>query len=153
MYTDPMHPIDDFDQGLEDCFEHAILEDRPIEDCFGNYGEEICVWDGHGTGIHCCRRLVIKAENFVSAGFSASDLINYLRDYIRRCPKVERITILGSAFSMKELRVVGSSCGKHSGFAAFIAGINVLKTPPVTVHCLSIRGAGPTRHIRRQRYI
>ena len=153
MYTDPMHPIDDFDQGLEECFEHAILEDRPIEDCFANYGEEIWVWDGHGMGMHCCRRLVIKAENLVSGGFSASDLINYLRDYIRRCPRVERITILGSAFSMKKLKVVGSSCGKNSGFAAFIAGINVLKTPPLTVHCLSTRGAGPTRHIRRQRYI
>ena len=65
MYTDPMHPIDDFDQGLEDCFEHAILEDRPIEDCFGNYGEEICVWDGHGTGTVSYTHLTLPTKRIV----------------------------------------------------------------------------------------
>tara|TARA_B100001564_G_C20590572_1_gene647621 strand:- start:65 stop:526 length:462 start_codon:yes stop_codon:yes gene_type:complete len=153
MYSDPNHILDEFDEGLEDCFEHAIMEDRPIEDCFGNYGEEICVWDGFGGGMHCCRRLVIKADDLFSRGCSARDLINDLREYIRRCPMVERITILGSEFSMRELRVVTTSSGKHSGFAAFIAGINVLKNPPVSVHCLSTRGAGPTRNVKRQRYI
>jgi len=152
MYSDPMHILDDFDDELEDCFEHAMLEDRPIEDCFGNYGEEICVWDGNGGGMHCCRRLVIKADNLLNIGCSPRDLINELRDYIRRCPRVERITILGSEFSMKELKVVTASCGRQNGFAAFIAGINVLKNPPVRVYCLSTRGAGPTRHVRRQNY-
>ena len=155
MYSDPNHIIDNFDQQLEDCFEHAIMEDRPIEGCFGNYGEEICIWNGYGplAGLHCCRRLVIKADDLVNMGCTARDLINELREYIRRCPMVERITILGSEFSMKELRVVSASCGRHTGFAAFIAGINVLKIPPVSVCCLSTRGAGPTRHVRRQSYI
>ena len=152
MYSDPMHILDDLGNELEDCFEHAMLEDRPVEDCFENYGEEICVWP-NGGGFHCCRRLVIKADELLSRGCSARDLINDIREYIRRCPIVVRITILGSEFSMKELRVVNASCGRQNGFAAFIAGINVLKNPPVTVYCLSTRGAGPTRHVRRQNYI
>tara|TARA_B110000444_G_C18807304_1_gene580673 strand:+ start:491 stop:952 length:462 start_codon:yes stop_codon:yes gene_type:complete len=152
MYSDPKHILDDLDDELEDCFEHAMLEDRPVEDCFGNYGEEICVWDnGHVRGMHCCRRLLIKADNLLDAGCSPRDLIDELRDYIRRCHP-EHITILGSEFSMKELKVVNASCGRHIGFAAFIAGINVLKNPPVRVYCLSTRGTGPTRHVRRQNY-
>lgn len=154
MYSDPMHIIDDDENELEDCFEHAMLEDRPVEDCFGRNGEEICVWDGYGQPLHCSRILVIKADDLVSRDYSAHYLINDLRDYIRSCPRVERITILGSEFSMKKLRVVNGSCRSHKGFAAFFAGINVLKNlNPVTVYCLSILGDGPTRDVQRQNYI
>ena len=152
MYSDPMHILDDLGNELEDCFEHAMLEDRPVEDCFGNYGEEICVWP-NGGGFHCCRRLVIKADELLSRSCSDRDLINDIREYIRMCPIVERITILGSEYSMRELKVVNASCGRQNGFAAFTAGINVLKNPPVTISCLSKRGAGPTLHVRRQSYI
>ena len=152
MYSDPMHILDDFDDELEDCFEHAMLEDRPIEDCFGNYGEEICVWPNGGQP-YCARRFVIKTDELLSKGGTARDLVNEIREYIRMCPIVERITILGSEFSMKKLKVVNASCKRHNTFAGFIVGINVLKHPPVTISCLTKRGAGPTLHVERTHYI
>tara|TARA_B100001758_G_C17948607_1_gene372123 strand:- start:18 stop:488 length:471 start_codon:yes stop_codon:yes gene_type:complete len=156
MFSDfeHLHFIDEADE-LEDCFESAMLEDSPVEDCFGNYGEEIAVWDGRGGGMHCCRRLVIKADYLVSNGSLASDLINELRDYIRGCPRVERVTIVGSQYSMKKLKVINGydNCGRNNSFEGFIAGINVLKKQPVSVHCLTKRGAGPTCKVLRTSYI
>lgn len=156
MYSDPNHLMfPDEVNGLEDCFERAMEEDRPIEDCFGNYGEEIAVWDGHGGIMHCCRRLVIKADYLVAGGYSASDVINELRGYIRGCPRLERVTIVGSRYSMKELKVINGrdNCGKNPSFEGFIAGINVLKNPPVSVHCLTKIGAVPACKVLRTNYI
>ena len=156
MYSDPEHliPTNEIDD-LENCFEDALKEDRPIFDCFENYGEEICVWDGYGPDMHCCRRLVIEADYLVSNDWLAGDLINGLRDYIRRCPIVERVSIVGSQYSMKKLKVINGyeNCGRNNSFEGFIAGINVLKNPPVSVHCLTKRGAGPTCKVLRTNYI
>ena len=67
MFGDPGHEHLIFEHQhqdpLTDCFEQAMMEDREIEMCFGNFGEEVAVWpDGHGPHPHCCRTLVIKAD-------------------------------------------------------------------------------------------
>ena len=151
MYSDPMHEdIEHEHDPLEDCFERAMMEERPIEDCFSDFGEEVIVWP-NGDEHHCARRVVIKADDMVHMGYQW-DLVNMIRDYIRRCPMVEKITILGSEYAMKELKVVTGNCGKRGDFGGFIAGINVLKTPPIRVCCMSKRGSGPTSHVERVVY-
>ena len=150
MYSDPGHENLMHGQmsNLEDCFEDAMMEDRDIEVCFGNFGGEVLVWPhGYGPHPHCCRILVIKADDWYNLHRNPARLIDAIRDYIRNCPMVERIIIQGSEFSMRGLKLVSASCNIDLKFAAYIAGINVLKDPPVVVSCLTLRGAGPTRHI------
>ena len=48
---------------------------------------------------------------------------------------------------MKSLKLVTLAGRIDSKYSAFIAGINVLKGPPVVLTCMSLRGAGPTRHV------
>ncbi len=142
---------------LELCFERRMMNGEDIEDCFGYGGETIGVWP-NGDSDRCYRRLVIKADELVSqfmydnkkgvlqVGPCDIKLRDFMKNYINKCPEVERITILGSEFAMRKLKVVNSNCVKEKTFEAFVTGINVSKSPSVVVSCLSKRGDGPTLH-------
>ena len=161
------------DDELELCFEDKMMEGGEIEDCLGNSGEPIGIWpkedeDGYGIegnieDIGCYRRLVIKADALVVGNEPLSSIrkknftvefwdedYEDLQNYIQDCPEVERITILGSEFAMRKLKVVDSN------FEAFVRGINVSKSPSVVVSCLSKRGDGnslpPTLHVNKVYY-
>ena len=151
MFSDPQHDhivhnIDNQNH-LIACFEDAMINNLDIENCFGNYGQEVAVWaDGHHYG-HCCQTLGIKADFWWNYHMHPQHLVHQIRDYIRNCPAVERIIVQGSEFSMKSMKLITSKGRIDSKFSAFIAGINVLKGPPVVLTCMTLRGAGPTQHV------
>ena len=150
MFRDPHHHIAhniNNQINLIDCFENAMMNNLDIENCFGNHGGDVAVWaDGPLNG-YCCQTLVIKADFWWNFHLHPQPLVDAIRDYIRNCPAVQRIIVQGSEFSMRSLKLVTSSGRIDSKLSAFIAGINVLRIPPVVFTCMTLRGAGPTLHV------
>ena len=123
---------------IDDCIEKKLMMDKDIEDCFDGDGEHVCIWPNGGSTPYCCKTLVIKADSIATTYGSDRDFIwDFIRYYVRKCPNVEEIKIVGNVVSMNGFYIVTSSGGFYSRFAAFISGIKVLKKSPLVVKCFT----------------
>lgn len=160
MYSDPSHgEIADHIQDMdEDCLVTALIEEQPLEKCFGNGGVELCYWRSD-TDKCCSELLVIDVDYLMDAGYRDRNLIEAIRNMVRDCPVLRHIRIGGSADAMsRHFKLVSPSGGKKKDFAIYIAGINVLKghvspyRPPLVVTTMTKFGRGPTSRVKKFRY-
>ena len=156
-FSDPNHEqlFPDRNDALDDCFEKQLLEeDGDIYSCFGKHGEEIAIWP-NGSGIPFCSKILFVDVDMAYSRYeekAAEKLVSLIRNYMRTCPLCEKIKIVGSGDCMRELKGVTQQCWGRSDYSGFIAGINVIKTKPVLVTCLSKFGRGPSSGVRKVRY-
>ena len=66
---------------------------------------------------------------------------------------MERITIQGSEFAMRKLKVVTDDCNMNEYFKGKVDGWNDLMSRPLVVSCLSKRGNNGTSHVKKVYYL
>tara|TARA_B100001175_G_C19303092_1_gene539215 strand:+ start:186 stop:677 length:492 start_codon:yes stop_codon:yes gene_type:complete len=149
---------------LEDCIEEKMRRGEDIEDCLEYGGGEIGVWPNGGED-RCFRYLVIKADVLVGRHmlpvvhgepkFGPCDkaLEDFLDYQFRKCPDLERITIQGSEFAMRKLKIVTDDCNKKDYFRGKINGLNNMRRRPIVVSCFSKRGNNDTSHVKKVYYL
>jgi len=165
MYTDPADIEYTNELGFidldEDCLETALLNEKPLEDCFGSSGLPLCYWKDDIIQNCCSELLVIDADylraGFISKNWSKGDLIKAIRSMVRDCPRLRHIRIGGSSDAMGTyFKLVTAAGGRRGDFAAFIAGINVLKSHrghPLVVSTMTKLGSGPSSRVETFRYV
>ena len=153
---------------LENCFEQKMLRGEDIGDCLGYGGEEIGVWP-NGGGDRCFRRLVIEADVLVGRdmvnhppgeptfGPCDKELEEFLNYHLEKCPDVERITIIGSEFAMRKLKVLtGAKLEKTKPYKKWFSGINTQRkgfnSPLLVVSCICIRGRNSSSYVKKEYY-
>ncbi len=93
----------ELDDGFDDCITDHLMDDEPIEECFGD-GEPISIWPNGGGGI-CTRRLLVLTDKMVAENWQ--DLHDFLADYIDRCrPPLIKIQFHGTYWSMRSLGIL-----------------------------------------------
>jgi len=163
MYTDPpdIEFTKDFGDLDENCLETALLDEKPLEDCFGSGGLPLCYWKDD-INLKCCNELLVIDADYLMTGFISKhwpkeDLIKAIRSMVRDCPHLRHIRIGGSYDAMGTyFKLVTPTGGRKGDFAAFIAGINVLKAhggPPLVVSTMTKLGSGPSSRVVKFRYV
>jgi hypothetical protein len=174
MYSDPAHIQFTESARLveldlpEDCLEKALLNEEPLDVCFGIGGIPLCYWKDI-INTECCNRLlVIDADYLMAAQVKAIDLIEAIRKMVRNCPDLRHIRIGGSQQAMaNHFKLVTNSGRRSAPFAAYIQGINVLKgysaphltalekhrSLPLVVSTMTKLGSGPSSKVVWYRYV
>ena len=111
----------ELDDGFDDCITDHLMDDEPIEECFGD-GEPISIWPNGGGGI-CTRRLLVLTDKMVAENWQ--DLHDFLADYIDRCrPPLIKIQFHGTYWSMRSLGLLTSKVRVPRRMENFVAAIN-----------------------------
>ena len=81
----------------DDCITRKLMMDEDIEDCFDGDGDSVCIWPNGGGIPYCCKTLVIKADSIATTYGGDRDFIwDLIRYYVRTCPNVKVIKIVGN---------------------------------------------------------
>jgi len=133
------------------CFEVALLEDRPLEDCFGNDGIPVCYWP-RDFGNHCCNHWLIIDLDYLN--IHPQVFFERLENAIRDCNSLKIITICGSADQMAYFGITSARGKNSSRFSSYIVGINSMRSAgPVIVETKAVLGRGPTKEIVHHNYV
>ena len=133
------------------CLESALLEERPLDDCFGEGGLPVCYWP-RDFGNHCCNHWLIIDLDFLH--HHPSEFFPRFEEMIRHCKNLKIVTICGSAAQLSYFGIT-SSRGKNSAkFASYIVGINSMRNAgPIVVETKAVLGRGPTKDIIHHNYV
>ena len=133
------------------CFEVALLDDKPLESCFGNNGMPVCYWP-RDINYDCCNHWLIIDLNYL--GLHPRDFFKSLEEIIRNCDNLQIITICGSADEMAYFGITSPRGKNSSKFASYIVGINSMrKVGPVIIETKAVLGRGPTKKIVHHNYV
>ncbi len=132
--------------GFDDCITDHLIEDLPLDECFGE-GEPITIFpnggggedgeDGEDDEAGCTRRLVILTDKLVDERrWAWPELKEFLCEYLFRCrPPVIRIQFHGSHHSMQALGLMKTSAniGAAKQFDEAVDWVNASKqmAPPI----------------------
>ena len=132
------------------CFEIALLEDRPLSDCFGVNGFPICYWP-RDFEVECCHHWLLIDLDYLE--IPPRIFFKHLQEFIKECDHLSLITICGSADKLSNFGITSYKGRNSSRFEAYIAGINAMRNEPVVVETKAVLGRGPSKEIVTHYYV
>ncbi len=126
------------------CLEVALLEDRPLSDCFGINGIPVCYWP-RDLEYSCCNHWLIIDLDYLE--LPPRIFCKKFQEFIKNCGNLSLITICGSADKLSNFGITSYRGRNSSRFEAYIAGINAMRGEPVVVETKAVLGRGPSKEI------